>query len=820
MSTLTEGPSMTGAGMSKHLTVARKTRKTAISLLMTFALVFDGVPSRAWAEVVDEISSPSIEESVEADDHMVGQGEPAESVASVDGQGLDEPEEQTSDAGASDLADPIAQEGALTVEESESVPGYDARGDEENDATSDDDISLTAQADEGNDVDSGVWGTCAWTLDASGTMRIEAGEGGYSYYAPWKGNDAVKAIIFASGVRLPDGCNNLFSSCSSVTSLDLSGCDTSQVTSMYQMFLGCSSVTSLDLSGWDTSQVTDMEAMFFGCSSLISLDLTGWDTSQVTDMRSMFEDCSLLASLDVTGWDTSKVTTMNQMFLRCSSLKQLDLSKWNTSSVTDMSWMFFGCTSLTSLDLTGWDTANVAKAAIMFVDCESLTSVTLGEHFSFSDPGPDEIGLLPPGAWKAKSDGTAYVPETIPAHVADTYELDKSWTQSDTCIWRVEESGRLIVKPAGVSEGTLGDISWNDDGNWGTDSSGNEIHITSAVFEGKIHPARCDGMFSNCTALESADCSGLDTSAVTSLDVMFAGCSALSHVDLSGWDTSSVTSMESMFSECSALSQLDVSAWDTSSVMSTNSMFSGCSSLEALDLSHWNTRQLEDASFMFNECSNLSSLGVSGWDTSNVTNMGDMFSRCSSLASLDLSRWDVSHVTSMHGMLSYCSSLESLDLSSWEPLRVENAYSMFVGCTQLASLNLSGWNTPELITIADMFASCSKLSVLDLSGWKTPSLEDVSSAFFKCSSLESLDLSGWDTSHVSSSKNIFLYCDSLSKIKVGSFSIRIRSFLTRVHGGLKLRKSGSTYQRSSSLVPALLIPIGVPPRGYPSRRQR
>ena len=701
--------------MSKHLTVARKTRNTAISLLMTFALVFDGVPSRAWAEVVDEISSPSIEESVEADDHMVGQGEPAESVASVDGQGLDEPEEQTLDAGASDLADPIAQEGALTVEESESVPGHDARGDEENDATSDDDISLTAQADEGNDVDSGVWGTCAWTLDASGTMRVEAGEGGYSYHAPWKGNDAVKAIIFASGVRLPNDCTYLFSSCSSLTSLDLSGCDTSQVTSMHQMFLGCSSLTSLDLSGWDTSQVTSMEAMFFGCSSLISLDLTGWDTSQVTDMMSMFEDCSLLASLDVTGWDTSKVTAMNQMFLRCSSLKQLDLSKWNTSSVTDMSWMFFGCTSLTSLDLTGWDTANVAKAANMFVDCESLTTVTLGEHFSFSDPGPDEIGLLPSGAWKAKSDGTAYVPETIPAHVADTYELDKSWTQSDTCIWRVEESGRLVVKPAGISEGALGDISWSDGGSWGTDSSGNEIHITSAVFEGNIRPARCDGMFAGCTTLESADCSGLDTSAVTSL----------------------------------------------------SSMFNGCSSLKALDLSHWNTKHLEDVSNMFNGCSQLATLSVSGWNTSNVTNMEVMFYDCRSLASLDLSSWDVSCVTNMQAMFSGCSSLEYLDLSSWEPLRVENADSMFADCTQLASLNLSGWNAPKLTTISNMLSCCSKLSSLELLDWNAPSLRNVSFAFFQCSSLESLDLSCWDTSNVTACNDVFGNCRALSRISVG-----------------------------------------------------
>lgn len=39
------------------------------------------------------------------------------------------------------------------------------------------------------------------------------------------------------------------------------------------MFSYCSSLTSLDLSSFDTSQVTDMDRMFVDCSSLTNLDM-------------------------------------------------------------------------------------------------------------------------------------------------------------------------------------------------------------------------------------------------------------------------------------------------------------------------------------------------------------------------------------------------------------------------------------------------------------------------------------------------------------------------------------------------------------------
>ena len=65
--------------------------------------------------------------------------------------------------------------------------------------------------------------------------------------------------------------------------------------------------------------------MFSGCSSLKSLDLSGFATPKVADMSSMFEGCTSLASLDISHFDTSSASNMANMFWNCSSLQSVAL---------------------------------------------------------------------------------------------------------------------------------------------------------------------------------------------------------------------------------------------------------------------------------------------------------------------------------------------------------------------------------------------------------------------------------------------------------------------------------------------------------------
>ena len=193
--------------------------------------------------------------------------------------------------------------------------------------------------------------------------------------------------------------SRMFYKSTSLKNIDVSGFDTSKVVNMIFMFNNCSSLISLDLSSFNTSNVTNMEAMFqndvnlenitFGdnfntskvkdmiamfasCKKLSYINLSNFDTSNVKEMQSMFYYCENLKSLDLSNFDTSQVINMYAMFMNCSSLKELDLSSFDTSKVTNMQSMFFSCKNLENLNLSSFNTSNVTTISYMINNCSSL----------------------------------------------------------------------------------------------------------------------------------------------------------------------------------------------------------------------------------------------------------------------------------------------------------------------------------------------------------------------------------------------------------------------------------------------------------------
>ncbi len=375
-----------------------------------------------------------------------------------------------------------------------------------------------------------------------------------------RNGDWLEVHTLAKSFKLPEYSAELFSGCSSLTSLDLSGFDTSSVTNMGYMFSGCSSLTSLDLSGFVTSSVTDMNGMFKSCLSLKSLDLSSFDTSSVTYMNQMFEGCSSLNSITFgEDFDTSSVTTMGFMFLFCESLNSLDLSGFDTSSVTDMNCMFTGCSSLTSLDLSGFETSSVMHMNGLFSDCSSLKSLDLSSFDTSSV-----------------------------THMNQMFSGCSSLTSLDLSSFDTSSVTDMTQMFAYCSSLTSLDLSGFD---------------TSSVTD-------MNSMFSECSSLTSLDLSSFDTSSVTNMTQMFSDCSSLTSLDLSVFDTSSVTNMSCMFFNCNALETLDLSVFDTSSVTDMSYMFLNCEDLESLDIS----------SFTFKaggECDYYSMFGSLGYNFGN-----------------------------------------------------------------------------------------------------------------------------------------------------------------------------------------------------------
>lgn len=384
----------------------------------------------------------------------------------------------------------------------------------------------------------------------------------------------------AEVAMLTDNSNKLFYRLKYAKSIDLTGINTSEVTSMKDMFDSCSELTSLDVSGLDTNNVTDMKSMFGYCSKLTSLDVSSFNTEKVTDMSYMFTGCSGLTSLDVTNLNTSNVTAMNGMFRSCSKLTSLDVTGFKTDNVINMDEMFSGCSKLTSLDLTKFNTSNVTGMSSMFDSCSSLTSLDLSKFETSNVKG-----------------------------FGHTFFGCSSLTSLDVSKFNTSSASNMYAMFQNCSNLTSLDVSKFE--------TGNVTHMAC--------------MFSGCSKLTSLDLSRFNTNKVIDMKAMFSGCKGLTSLNLSSFNTEKVTNMSSMFAYCKELTSLDLSNFNTAKVTDMRYMFGECKGLTSLNVSSFNTSIVTDTAYMFYSCSKLTSIDVSSFDTSSVTDMRYMFGLCYNL---------------------------------------------------------------------------------------------------------------------------------------------------------------------------------------------
>ena len=357
---------------------------------------------------------------------------------------------------------------------------------------------------------------------------------------------------------------------SSATTLDLSSFDTSNVTNMSWMFSG-SKATSLDLSSFDTSNVTNMSWMFYKSVATEIKGLNNFSTSKVTDMSYMF-GLSKLTTLDLSIFDTSNVTNMDSMFFNSAATEIKGLNNFSTSKVTDMS-KIFGYSKLTTLDLSSFDTSNVTNMYQMFYN-SATTEIKGLNNFSTS---------------------------------------------------KVTDMSKMF----GYSKLTTLDLSSFDTSNV---TNMSEMFYNSAATEIKglnnfstSKVTDMSRMFSE-SKLTTLDLSSFDTSNVTNMSWVFSNSKA-TNIVLSGWDTSKVTNMSRMFSSLSTTNVTGLDKLNTSSVTNMSYMFYKYPG-ESIELLSFNTSKVTDMSYMFGY-SKLDYIDLSSFDTTNVTNMTNMFQQVS-----------------------------------------------------------------------------------------------------------------------------------------------------------------------------------------------
>ncbi len=102
-------------------------------------------------------------------------------------------------------------------------------------------------------------------------------------------------------------------------------------------FYGCSNLT---ISATDAPNLTGTESLlgtFRSCTSITTIDVSEWDTSDVDDMRTAFRYLNSLTSLDLSGLDISSLTKAEDM-LMSTTLPTSDyddlLVSWSAQAAT------------------------------------------------------------------------------------------------------------------------------------------------------------------------------------------------------------------------------------------------------------------------------------------------------------------------------------------------------------------------------------------------------------------------------------------------------------------------------------------------------
>lgn len=153
----------------------------------------------------------------------------------------------------------------------------------------------------------GTYDNVDWNLSDSGELTIGA-TGQTQTFAnhrdamswPWLANaSSIKSVTFLGTVTGNGSHGFMFYGCSNLASVDVSGFNTDNVTSMENMFGDCTSLTTLDLGSFNVSSVDMFIYMFQGCTSLMSVNMAGWTTKSSANTTRMFESCPGLRYVDL-----------------------------------------------------------------------------------------------------------------------------------------------------------------------------------------------------------------------------------------------------------------------------------------------------------------------------------------------------------------------------------------------------------------------------------------------------------------------------------------------------------------------------------------
>ena len=282
-----------------------------------------------------------------------------------------------------------------------------------------------------------VWGTCLWDIN-NGVLTIHEGVGRNitdnvaPYLAPtlpWAGySDQISEVVITENVVAPEDLSYMFYRMKNLAKADLTGLDSSNVTTAKKVFIGCENLTTIKIgsktfaknifTGLTNKGFMSQDGKYGpysagNCATLITEKNTSWyDVIPVN----LWGDCiweindGVLMIRQGTGADTASSGSTNIPWRDdCSSITEIIVSK-DVIAPGNISYMFRNMTNLKKVDLSELDTTSVVAAENVFSNCPNLTSINIGPKTLATNilTGLDGKALIP------QSGGDPILPTDLP----------------------------------------------------------------------------------------------------------------------------------------------------------------------------------------------------------------------------------------------------------------------------------------------------------------------------------------------------------------------------------------------------------------------
>lgn len=538
----------------------------------------------------------------------------------------------------------------------------------------------------------GLVNTQTHTYATAGTydVAVTATTGRISFN---NGGDKIKLLDIKNwGICTWTGMNTAFYGCNSLTVVSAS--DTpilSSVSSLYFAFSECSSLTSMDVSNWDVSNVSTMEFAFRN-SPITTLDVSNWNTQSLTNASRVFQNA--IFSPDVSNWNMSNATNIQEM-LRNADLFDRSLANWDISNITNM----YGLLVLAP----GLSTANYDATLISWAaqTPQSNINVTFGgSQYSYEAASARNI-LINTYGWTITDGGQVASPEfvlkwetTTPNEEiqigigSGTFDYDIDWGDGTVESYNTDANishtyataGDHITKITGdfphLSMQNLTDDIYReklrDVLNWGT-----------IVWQDWTNMFRSCGGFTGLTATDLPNLSN-----VTSFSYLggFSNFGNYYNSTVQNWDVSNVTNM-SNFSYYGSWRN-KISTWDTSNVtnftnfLRSNSQFDNGADLA--DMDNFDVSSAIDMSFALNRTDKMANVYIGSWDVSNVTSFST-FSNPLIMTNSGLENWNISNASNFSQFNAYGQT--DISLANWTPTSMTNGLQFWINNSSLSTAN-------------------------------------------------------------------------------------------------------------------------------------